>query len=87
VLRERLPGAGTAAGQGVSVEVGEKQAAVDPRLVVEYGLSIADLAKAVRRNVITTIQGMTGLEVIEVNIAVHDVFIPEEDDPAPSRVE
>ena len=83
-------------GQGISVEVGEKQAAIDLDIVVEYGASIVDLARAVRRNVITAVERMTGLEVIEVNIAVNDIHLPEEDGPeappvpatpAPSRVE
>jgi uncharacterized alkaline shock family protein YloU len=79
-IRDRIPGASASVGQGVSVEVGEKQAAVDLQLVVEYGVSIADLARAVRRNVITAIERMTGLEVVEVNIAVNDIHIPSDDD-------
>jgi uncharacterized alkaline shock family protein YloU len=100
-LRERIPGGGTGASNvaGVQVEVGEKQAAIDLDIVVEYGASIVDLARAVRRNVITAVERMTGLEVIEVNIAVNDIHLPDEDDsgsgasatpptaPAPSRVE
>nr|WP_163507079.1 Asp23/Gls24 family envelope stress response protein [Fodinicola acaciae] len=78
-LRERIPGATASAGQGVSVEVGEKQAAVDLQILVEYGVAIADLAHAVRRNVIAAVERMTGLEVVEVNIAVSDVHIPGED--------
>ncbi|MBP2365228.1 Asp23/Gls24 family envelope stress response protein [Pseudonocardia parietis] len=79
-LRERIPGGTTNASQGVAVEVGEKQAAVDINVVVEYGVSIADLAKAVRRNVITALERMTGLEVVEVNISVDDVHLPSDDD-------
>ena len=97
-IRERIPGGGTGASNvaGVQVEVGEKQAAVDLDIVVEYGASIVDLARAVRRNVITAVERMTGLEVIEVNIAVNDIHLPDEDaleappvpaTPAPSRVE
>lgn len=78
-LRERIPGASASAGQGVAVEVGEKQAAVDLELLVEYGISIVDLAQAVRRNVITSIERMTGLEVVEVNISVNDINIPGEE--------
>lgn len=95
-IRERIPGGGTSGASnvaGVQVEVGEKQAAIDLDIVVEYGASIVELARAVRRNVITAVERMTGLEVIEVNIAVNDINLPELDDaqdaPAatPSRVE
>ncbi|MFD4670184.1 Asp23/Gls24 family envelope stress response protein [Lentzea sp. NPDC058450] len=90
-LRDRIPGATASAGQGVSVEVGEKQAAVDLELVVEYGVPIADLAKSVRTNVITAIEQITGLEVVEVNINVNDVHIPSdnegEEKPEPARVQ
>ncbi|WP_370964488.1 Asp23/Gls24 family envelope stress response protein [Amycolatopsis sp. cg9] len=78
-IRERIPGATASAGQGVSVEVGEKQAAVDLQIVVEYGVSIADLSRSVRRNVITAVEQMTGLEVVEVNINVGDLHLPSED--------
>lgn len=77
-LRERIPGSSQSVGQGVSVEVGETQAAVDLDLVTEYGVSIADLAKAVRRNVISAVEGMTGLEVTEVNVTVNDVHLPSD---------
>jgi uncharacterized alkaline shock family protein YloU len=79
-LRERIPGSGTNLSQGVSVEVGEKQAAVDIDVVAEYGVSIADLAASLRRNVIGAIHRMTGLEVTEVNVTVHDVHLPSDDD-------
>jgi len=86
-LRERIPGATTNHSQGISVEVGEKQAAVDITLIAEYGVAIADLAAGVRRNVITAVERMTGLDVTEVNIEVSDVFIPSEDgdDEQPAR--
>ncbi|MFI6046782.1 Asp23/Gls24 family envelope stress response protein [Nocardia sp. NPDC051321] len=84
-IRDRIPGASASIGQGVSVEVGETQAAVDLELVVEYGVAIAELARAVRRNVINAIEQMTGLDVVEVNINVNDVYIPGDDDePAQS---
>ncbi|MDQ2850139.1 Asp23/Gls24 family envelope stress response protein [Dermatophilaceae bacterium Sec6.4] len=90
-LRDRIPGSRTNHSQGVTVEVGERQAAVDIDLVAEYGVAIADLAAGVRRNVISTVESMTGLEVTEVNITVHDVFLDdgtgENDNRAESRVE
>lgn len=79
-LREKIPGQSQSLSQGVSVEVGERQAAVDLDLTVEYGVEIGELTKAIRRNVISAIERMTTLEVTEVNIVVHDVHVPSDDD-------
>ncbi|MCW2576680.1 MAG: uncharacterized protein JWR28_3044 [Modestobacter sp.] len=87
-LRERIPGASQSIGQGVSVEVGEKQAAVDLDIVTEYGAPIVDVARSVRRNVISSVEGMTGLQVTEVNISVNDIHLPTDDEgqQEPARV-
>lgn len=66
--------------RGVKVEVGQRQAAVDLDVVVEYGVPIVDIAGEVRNNVITAVEHMTGLEVVEVNITVDDVHLPDEED-------
>jgi uncharacterized alkaline shock family protein YloU len=88
-VRERLPGAATSVTQGVAVEVGERQTAIDLDLVVEYGVSIPDLAGGVRRNVVNAVEKICGLEVTEVNISVGDVHLPgdEAEEPAESRVQ
>jgi uncharacterized alkaline shock family protein YloU len=86
-LRERLPGSTSASpSQGVSVEVGERQAAVDLDIVCEYGVPIVDVANSVRRNVTNSIERMTGLEVTEVNVSVDDVHV-EDEEPQPERVQ
>jgi uncharacterized alkaline shock family protein YloU len=79
-IRERLPGTGStpAAAQGVSVEVGERQAAIDLDIVAEYGVPIVDVAEAVRQNVIRNVETMTGLQVTEVNVSVDDIWLGEE---------
>ncbi len=82
LLRERIQTTSTNLSQGVSVEVGEKQAAVDLTIIAEYGVSIGDLATGIRRNVISAVERMTGLQVTEVNIAVSDVHVDDEDAPA-----
>jgi uncharacterized alkaline shock family protein YloU len=64
--------------RGVSVEVGEEEAAVDLTMTIEYGQSIPQITEAARRNVINRVESLTGLRVTEVNIAVTDVQIPEE---------
>jgi uncharacterized alkaline shock family protein YloU len=79
-IRERIPGARASSSQGLGVEVGERKAAVDLTIVVEYGVAIVELARAIRRNVIGSIEQMTGLEVVEVNISVVDLLqLPGED--------
>jgi uncharacterized alkaline shock family protein YloU len=79
-VRQRVPGARASDTQGVAVEVGERQAAADLDLVVEYGVSIPDLAAAVRGNVINSVERICGLEVTEVNIGIDDVHLPGDAD-------
>lgn len=71
--------------QGVHVEVGKREAAVDIVIIVGYGYSIPELANAVRDNVIARIESATGLVVKEVNIEVDDLMFEEE--AVGSRVE
>ncbi|MDQ2750194.1 MAG: Asp23/Gls24 family envelope stress response protein [Actinomycetota bacterium] len=87
-LRQRIPGSsGPNVAQGVGVEVGETQAAIDLDIVVEYGVSITDLGKSIQRNVKQAVERMTGLEVVEVNVNVDDVFLPSDgSEDTPSRV-
>ena len=65
--------------QGVSVEVGEREAAASINIVVNYGVSIPNVAEAVRRNVIDRVEAMTGLTVIAVDISVSDLYFPEDE--------
>jgi uncharacterized alkaline shock family protein YloU len=86
-LKERIPGSsGPSVAQGVGVEVGETQAAIDLDIVIEYGVSVADLGRSIQRNVKQSVERMTGLEVVEVNVTVDDVKLPDSDDDGPSRV-
>lgn len=73
---------------GVGVEVGSRQAAVDLSMTVRYPASIMDVTGSVRQNVIDRVESMTGLEVVEVNIAVNDLaFEGSDDDQKSGRVE
>lgn len=91
-LRERLSGgSSTAVTAGVQVEVGETQAAIDLDVVVEYGASVVDVARSLRSDILASVERLTGLEVVEVNIAVNDIRLPDPDDgprastPTPTR--
>ena len=72
--------------QGVNVEVGKKEAAIDLVIIALYGYSIPAMAQEVRDNVIAKVESGTGLVVKEVNIEVDDLQFPEQQ-PASARVE
>ena len=79
-LRSLIPGSSDgSAMQGVAVEVGEREAAIDLNVVTWYGQSIVDISDAVRHNVIGQVEGMTGLKVIEVNIQIDDIHVETDD--------
>ena len=81
MIRDRIPGrTGLNVSQGVGVEVGDTEAAIDLDVVVEYGVNISELARGVQRNVKTSIEQMTGLNVVEVNVSVNDIYLPGSDD-------
>ncbi|WP_030563070.1 Asp23/Gls24 family envelope stress response protein [Streptomyces aureocirculatus] len=88
-VRDRVPGGRPNVGRGVKVEVGERQTAIDLDIVVEYGVPITDVAHDVRENVIAAVERITGLEVVEVNVAINDVHLPDDDrdSSAETRVE
>lgn len=62
--------------QGVKVEVGEKQVAVDITIVVEYPLPLQEVASNVRSAVARAVETLVGMEVAEINVTVTDVYIP-----------
>jgi uncharacterized alkaline shock family protein YloU len=80
-IMSAVPGVGSGSqSRGVSVEVGEVEAAVDLTLIVEYGRTIHQIAEAVRTNVIRRVENLVGLRVTEVNITVDDIFFPQQEE-------
>jgi uncharacterized alkaline shock family protein YloU len=87
-IKDKLASSEPSPTRGVAVEVGERQAAIDVDIVVEYGSAIVDVAAAIRSNIISQVETMTGLEVTEVNVTVDDVFLGEtEEAPKEPRVQ
>ncbi len=64
--------------KGVKVEVGEKEAAIDLYIIVEYGARIPEVAWDIQDKVKSTVQEMTGLNVVEVNIHIQGVNFEKE---------
>jgi uncharacterized alkaline shock family protein YloU len=69
---------------GVRAEVGETQVAVDISLVASYGTPLHSLANQVRAAVYRAVEELVGLQVIEVNVEITDVYIPPPVKPAVS---
>ena len=79
ILGSITGGSGGSQTQGVSVEVGQEEAAIDLTLTAEYGKSIPQLSEAVRRNVANRVESLVGLRVTEVNITVSNIFFPQQE--------
>lgn len=66
--------------QGIRVEVGETQVAVDVTIVAEYPVSLRKVADGVRAAIHEAMVELVNLEVTEVNVTINDVHIPSDDD-------
>lgn len=76
-LAKRLSGKNVQ--KGISVEVGQVEAAVHVRVIVQYGTIIQDVCRQLQQNVREAIENMTGLRVVEVNVKVEGVVFKEEE--------
>jgi len=76
-LAKRLSGKNVQ--KGVSVEVGQLEAAIDLRIIVKYGIPIQEVCRVLQDNVREAVANMTGLQVVEVNVKVEGVAFQEEE--------
>ncbi|MBD2862598.1 MULTISPECIES: Asp23/Gls24 family envelope stress response protein [Paenibacillus] len=84
-LAKRLSGKNVQ--KGVSVEVGQLEAAIDLRVIVHYGSIIQSVCRSLQENVKEAVENMTGLNVVEVNVKVEGVaFKEEEAEEVPARI-
>lgn len=59
--------------KGIKVEVGDKDTKIDVNIIVEYGIRIPDVAFEIQNRVKKSVETMTGLNVLEVNVHVQGV--------------
>jgi uncharacterized alkaline shock family protein YloU len=64
--------------KGVRVEVGEREAAIDLYIIAEYGYRIPEVAWKCQEEVKKSVEELSGLEVVEVNIHIQGVNIKDE---------
>jgi uncharacterized alkaline shock family protein YloU len=84
-LAKRLTGKNVQ--KGVTVEVGQVEAAIDLRVIVQFGVKIHEVCRELQENVREALENMTGLTVVEVNVKVEGVsFVEEETEEAALRV-
>ncbi|HEP1255398.1 TPA: Asp23/Gls24 family envelope stress response protein [Streptococcus pyogenes] len=72
---------------GVSVEVGSKEVAVDLAIIVEYDKDIPAIAESIKAIVSQNVDSMTHLKVVEVNVNVVDIRTKEEHEAASVTVQ
>ena len=65
--------------KGVTVEVGQVEAAIDLRVIVQFGVKIHEVCHDLQQNVREALENMTGLTVVEVNVKVEGVSFAEEE--------
>lgn len=82
-LAKRLSGKNVQ--KGVSVEVGQLEAAIDLRIIVHYGIPIQEVCRQLQLNVRESVENMTGLHVVEVNVKVEGVAFKEEEVEEPQQ--
>jgi len=64
--------------KGIKVEVGEKEAAIDLSVIIDYGMRIPDVAAQIQESVKSAVERMTGLKVIEANVNVQGIAFADE---------
>jgi uncharacterized alkaline shock family protein YloU len=71
--------------QGVKADINGRDVTIEVTIVIEYGHVVMDVARDVKNNVASQTTRMLGLRVVEVNVVVDDVRMPER--VAPGKAE
>jgi uncharacterized alkaline shock family protein YloU len=73
--------------KGIKVDVNDKNAKIDVSIIVEYGARIPDVAYEIQSRVKGSVENMTGLKVLEVNVHVQGVHAKSEKDSKADETE
>lgn len=76
--KSRLISFGDSPTRGVEAEVGKVEAAFDLDVIIEYGVDIREMAKALRNRIGEEVNRMAGRKVVEININVVGIHLPDE---------
>ena len=66
--------------KGIKVDADEKEVKIDVNIIVEYGSRIPDVAFEIQNRVKKSVENMTGLKVVEVNVHVQGVKTEKDDE-------
>lgn len=78
--KSRLISFGNNLTRGVEAEVGKIEAAFDIDVIIDYGIDIREMATALRARVGDEVNKMAGRRVVEVNINVVGIHMPDSSD-------
>ena len=73
--------------KGIKVDIEEKNVKIDVSIIVEYGARIPDVAFEIQTMVKKSVEAMTGLKVLEVNVHIQGVHPKSEKDIKEEKVE
>ena len=63
---------------GVKIQIEEEEVSLDVMVMIDYGVSIPEIALKIQENVKNTVETMTGLKVYQVNIHVQGISFKKE---------
>lgn len=66
---------GKASNKGISVNLQDENVYLNIRINVFFGKNIPEICKEIQRKVKETVENMTGLNVMEVNLSVESVIL------------
>lgn len=64
--------------KGVKVQVENNEAVIDLFVIVEYGSNITEVGKLVQENVKSSVENMTGLKIITINVHIQGVSMTKD---------